>query len=51
MFGGETTVTKLGDGLGGRCQELALAAALQLGISFSVSLIIVFDSVHVALDA
>lgn len=28
--GGETTVTVLGPGLGGRCQELALAAALGL---------------------
>lgn len=30
IFGGETTVTKYGDGLGGRCQELAIAAAMKL---------------------
>ncbi|MGB3400417.1 MAG: DUF4147 domain-containing protein, partial [Candidatus Deferrimicrobiaceae bacterium] len=30
IFGGETTVTVIGDGLGGRNQELALAAALVL---------------------
>ncbi|MEZ4767500.1 MAG: MOFRL family protein [Caldilineales bacterium] len=31
ILGGETTVTLKGDGSGGRNQELALAAALQLG--------------------
>jgi hydroxypyruvate reductase len=30
LCGGETTVTLRGDGKGGRCQELALAAALPL---------------------
>jgi glycerate-2-kinase len=30
VAGGETTVTVRGDGRGGRCQELALAAALEL---------------------
>jgi hydroxypyruvate reductase len=30
IAGGETTVTVRGDGIGGRCQELALAAALEL---------------------
>lgn len=30
VFGGETTVTLRGDGLGGRNQEMALAAALEL---------------------
>ncbi len=30
LAGGETTVTVTGDGRGGRCQELALAAALEL---------------------
>ena len=30
IFGGETTVTLKGDGLGGRNQEMALAAALEL---------------------
>jgi len=30
IFGGETTVSVRGDGRGGRCQELALAAALKL---------------------
>lgn len=33
IYGGETTVTVRGAGKGGRCQELALAAALQLNIS------------------
>lgn len=31
LWGGETTVTVRGGGRGGRCQELALAAALRLG--------------------
>jgi hydroxypyruvate reductase len=31
IAGGETTVTVRGSGRGGRCQELALAAALELG--------------------
>ena len=30
IAGGETTVTVRGDGIGGRCQEFALAAALEL---------------------
>lgn len=30
IYGGETTVTVRGEGKGGRCQELALAAALRL---------------------
>ncbi|HSI72434.1 MAG TPA: DUF4147 domain-containing protein [Fimbriimonas sp.] len=30
IFGGETTVTLRGDGLGGRCQEMAAAASWQL---------------------
>jgi glycerate-2-kinase len=30
IFGGETTVTVRGQGLGGRCQEMAVAAALQV---------------------
>lgn len=30
IAGGETTVTVRGDGLGGRCQEFALAAAIEL---------------------
>jgi hydroxypyruvate reductase len=30
IAGGETTVTVLGDGIGGRCQEFALAAAIEL---------------------
>ena len=34
IFGGETTVTLQGEGLGGRCQEMALAAALCLGQSY-----------------
>ena len=31
IWGGETTVTIMGNGLGGRCQELALAALISLG--------------------
>ncbi len=31
IFGGETTVTLKGTGMGGRCQEMAAAASLQLG--------------------
>ncbi len=30
LYGGETTVRVLGDGLGGRCQELALAFAIEI---------------------
>jgi glycerate-2-kinase len=30
IYGGETTVTVRGDGRGGRCQEIALAAALDI---------------------
>ncbi len=30
LYGGETTVRVLGDGLGGRCQELALSFAIQI---------------------
>lgn len=30
LYGGETTVTVLGNGLGGRCQELALSFAIEI---------------------
>ena len=30
LFGGETTVTVRGSGIGGRCQEIALAAAIEI---------------------
>ncbi len=30
LYGGETTVRVVGDGLGGRCQELALAFAMEI---------------------
>jgi hydroxypyruvate reductase len=36
IAGGETTVTVRGSGRGGRCQEFALAAALQLGADESL---------------
>jgi glycerate 2-kinase len=39
LAGGETTVTVTGDGRGGRCQELALAAALELDGAKNVMLI------------
>lgn len=39
IAGGETTVTVRGDGRGGRCQELALAAALALAGEKNVMLI------------
>ena len=40
IFGGETTVTVKGPGTGGRCRELALAAALAIGESGSGHLLV-----------
>jgi hydroxypyruvate reductase len=40
VFGGETTVTVKGSGTGGRCRELALAAALAIGESGSGHLLV-----------
>ncbi len=52
VLGGETTVTVRGAGRGGRCQELALAAALALaGSSFRVVLAAGTDGVDGAGDA
>jgi glycerate-2-kinase len=39
LFGGETTVKVTGDGLGGRCQHLALAAALELAQGTGITLL------------
>lgn len=41
VAGGETTVTVRGDGRGGRCQELALAAALEIADAGGFSLLAV----------
>ncbi len=40
LWGGETTVTVTGDGRGGRSQELALAAAIELADSAGVGLLV-----------
>jgi hydroxypyruvate reductase len=40
IFGGETTVTVKGSGAGGRCRELALAAALAIGEAGSGHLLV-----------
>ena len=40
LWGGETTVTVTGDGVGGRNQELALAAALELDGSRTTALVL-----------
>src|SRR5262249_12302292 len=52
IAGGETTVTVRGQGKGGRCQEFALAAALELGPTDHITILAAgTDGTHRPTDA